>query len=183
MGTMLRIVLLIILTGLGLSAQVKKTEVTRTTTPEADAKGLSPNVPDSESVSTRIERVVVVRLKHHADLLEGLEKQIAEQKIKNAVFLSGVGSAMTTHLHVVSNRSFPSKNTFLDNENASADIISMNGHVINGKIHAHMTLADTDKSFGGHLEKGTRVFTFAIITIGVLPDSVDMSRYDDKNYR
>ena len=112
MEIMLRIVLFLSLVCLGLPAQVKKTEVTRTTTPEADAKGLSPNVPDSESVSTRIDRVVVIRLKHHADLLEGLEKQIAAQKIRNAVFLSGVGSAMTTHLHVVSNRSFPSKMRF-----------------------------------------------------------------------
>ena len=171
------------LPGLGLAAQVKKTEVVRTTTPEGDSKGLSPNVPDSEAISTQFERVVVIRFKHQADLLAGLEKHVAEQKIKNAVFLSGVGSAMSTHLHVVSNRAFPSKNTYLENENASADIISLNGYVINGKIHAHLTFADPDKSFGGHLEKGTRVFTFAIVTLGVLPASVDMSRYDDKNYR
>ena len=46
-----------------------------------------------------------------------------------------------------------------------------------------MTLADADKAFGGHLEKGTEVFTFAIVTIGVLNDRADLSRVDDKNYR
>ena len=59
----------------------------------------------------------------------------------------------------------------------------MNGYVIGGKVHAHMTLATPDKAFGGHLEPGTSVFTFAIVTIGVLNDAADLSRVDDKTYR
>jgi len=59
----------------------------------------------------------------------------------------------------------------------------MNGYVINGKLHPHITFATDKSAFGGHLEPDTRVFTFAVITIGVLPDSADLSRLDDKNYR
>jgi hypothetical protein len=33
------------------------------------------------------------------------------------------------------------------------------------------------------LEPGTTVFTFAIVTLGILGDGVDMSRVDDKAYR
>jgi predicted DNA-binding protein with PD1-like motif len=66
---------------------------------------------------------------------------------------------------------------------APADIISMNGYIIDGRIHAHFTMANADKAFGGHLESGTNVFTFATITVGVLADGVDLSRIDDKNYR
>ena len=55
--------------------------------------------------------------------------------------------------------------------------------VIDGKIHAHVTLANPDKAFGGHLEAGTTVFTFAIVTLGVLDASADLSRMDDKTYR
>ena len=40
-----------------------------------------------------------------------------------------------------------------------------------------------DKAFGGHLEPGTNVFTFAVITLGVLDDTVDLSRVDDWNNR
>jgi len=163
--------------------QLKKTEVTRTTTPAEDAKGLSDTVPDSVSVSAKIDRVVIVRFKHQADILAGLEKQIQEQKIKNAVILNGVGSVMSAHYHVVSNRSFPSKNTYLEDPTESADIINVSGFVLKGKIHAHFTMADPDKAFGGHLEPRTKAFTFAIITLGVLPDDVDMGRFDDKNWR
>jgi hypothetical protein len=46
-----------------------------------------------------------------------------------------------------------------------------------------VTLATADKAFGGHLEPGTEVFTFAIVTIGVLNDKADLSRVDDKTYR
>ena len=59
----------------------------------------------------------------------------------------------------------------------------MNGYIVDGRIHAHMTLANPDKAFGGHLEPGTTVFTFAIVTIGVLDSRVDLSRIDDETYR
>ena len=67
----------------------------------------------------------------------------------------------------MTNRTFPSKNTYVKNPTAAADVISMNGYVIRGKVHAHMTMATPDKAFGGHLESGTTVFTFAIVTLGV----------------
>jgi hypothetical protein len=44
-------------------------------------------------------------------------------------------------------------------------------------------MANPDKAFGGHLEPGTTVFTFAIVTIGVLNDAAELSRIDDKAYR
>ena len=163
--------------------QVKRTEVVKATTPAEDAKGLSSDVPESVALSTKFERVVIVRFKNQADLLAGLEKHVWEQKIQNAVILNGIGSALAAHYHVVSNREFPSKNLFQENPQLSADIVNVSGFVIKGKIHAHITFADPEKAFGGHLEPRTRVFTFAVVTLGVLPDAIDMGRFDDKNWR
>jgi predicted DNA-binding protein with PD1-like motif len=81
----------------------------------------------------------------------------------------------------VSNRTFPSKNIYSKDPTAPADIVSINGYVINGKVHAHMTLSNEEKAFAGHIEPGTNVFTFAIVTLGVF--SGDLSRVDDKTYR
>jgi predicted DNA-binding protein with PD1-like motif len=64
-----------------------------------------------------------------------------------------------------------------------ADIVSMNGYIIDGRIHCHMTMTDENKAFGGHLEPETNVFTFAILTLGVLSDGADLSKIDDKTYR
>lgn len=183
----MRIIALALITALataaGARAQITRHEVVKATTPAEDSKGLSPDVPGSMAVSTQFERVVVIRFKNQADLLSGIERHVREQNIRNAVILSGVGSVLSTHHHVVSNRSFPSKNMFIENPNASADIVSLNGLVLGGKVHAHIVFADPDKAFGGHLEERTRVFTFAIVTLGVLPANLDMSRFDDKTYR
>lgn len=184
---LLAIVVIAAATAHGAFAQVapgaKKTEVVKPTTPADDAKGLSPDVPDSVALSTKFERVVVLRFRHQADLLAGIEKHVREQKIVNAVILSGIGSVISTHYHVVSNRSFPSKNLFIEDPEKSADIVNVSGLVLGGRVHAHLTFADGDKSFGGHLEPRTRVFTFAILTIGVLPDDALLTRFDDKTWR
>ena len=55
--------------------------------------------------------------------------------------------------------------------------------MVDGKVHAHMTLANSEKAFAGHVEPGNSVFTFAIVTLGVLSDGVDLSRVDDKTFR
>jgi uncharacterized protein len=166
-----------------LNAQKTTTEVTKPTTPEDDAKENSASVPDVYAMSGKFERVVVLRFKYKADLLAGIEKMVKEQKIKNAVFLSGIGSVRNYHIHSVSNRTFPSKNIFIKDPTAPADIISINGYVINGRVHVHMTLTTGEQAFGGHIEPETNVFTFAIVTLGVFDDSVELSRVDDKTHR
>jgi predicted DNA-binding protein with PD1-like motif len=166
-----------------LLAQQMRTEVIKATTPHDDAKPNSPTVPDVYAISGHFERILVFRFKYQTDLLAGLEKMVKEHKVRNAVILAGAGSVRNYHIHAVSNRTFPSKNVYVKDPSAPADIVSMNGYVIDGRIHAHMTMADAENAFGGHLEAGTDVFTFAIVTVGVFDEGVDLSRIDDKTYR
>jgi hypothetical protein len=167
----------------GIFGQATITEVVKPTTPEQDAKANSDEVPDVVAMDAKIERVVILRFKYQADLLAGIENAVRERGVKNAVILSGIGSVRNYHVHSVSNRTFPSKNVFVKDTATPADIVSVNGYVIGGRVHAHMTMTDKDKAFGGHIEPGTNVFTFAILTLGVLPDSLDLSRVDDKTFR
>ena len=178
-----RIALALTLTATMAHAQRTQKEIIKATTPELDAKLNSNEVPDVVAVSGKIDRVVVLRFKYMADLLSGIEKAVKDQKIQNAVILSGVGSVRNYQVHSVSNRTFPSKNTFTKDVTTPADIVSMNGYVLNGKVHAHMTMTDANKAFGGHLEPETNVFTFAIVTLGVLSDGMDLGRADDKTWR
>ena len=164
-------------------AQEIRTEIVKPTTVAEDSKPNSDAVPDVYSIAGQFDRVLVVRLKYQTDLLGGLERAAKTSHIHNAVILSGIGSVRGYHIHSVSNRTFPSRDTFVKNPTAPADLVSVNGYIIDGRIHAHVTLANADKAFGGHLEPGTEVFTFAIITIGVLNDKADLSHVDDKTYR
>jgi len=148
-----------------------------------DAEPNNPAVPAVYSLSTNFERIVVVRIKKNEDLLEGLNAGVLKEGISNAVILSGIGSLTSFHIHVVSNTTFPSTNEFLKGENHPCDITSVQGYVVEGRIHAHVALADAEKAFGGHLEPGSKVFTFGIVTLGVLPKNQDLKRFDDKTWR
>ncbi len=177
-------ILLILILGGTLAAQETRHEVVNASrNPADDAKANSDKVPDVYSIPGHFDRILTFRFKYNTDLLAGLEKMVKQEKIRNGVILSGVGSVSGWQVHQVSNRDFPSKNMFEKNPTAPADMIGMNGYVVNGKLHAHVTLANPEKAFGGHLEPGTTVFTFAIVTVGVMSDDTDFTHLDDKTYR
>ena len=165
------------------TAQITQTLVTKPTTPEQDSRPNSDKVPDAYAIESEFERVVILRFKYKVDLLATFEDMVKKGNIRNAVILAGTGSVRNYHVHSVSNRVFPSENIYIKDPTKPADIVSMNGYIIDGRIHAHMTLTDENHAFGGHLEPGTSVFTFAIITLGVFQDGVDLSKIDDKTYR
>jgi len=75
----------------------------------------------------------VLRFKFDTDRLAGLDKIVKAEKIRNAVILSAAGSVRGYHLHQVSNRDFPSKNMYEKDPGAPADLIGMNGYIIDEK--------------------------------------------------
>ncbi|UCE99215.1 MAG: DNA-binding protein [Planctomycetota bacterium] len=134
--------------------------------------------PEAYTISSAFSRIVVVRLKNGTDLLAGLQKAVEKEKIKNAVIISGIGSLTQHHVHVVNNTTFPPGETFMK-ESIPSDLLDVNGYIVDGRVHAHITISDDKKALGGHLEPDSKAFTFAIITIGVLDDKVCLKRIDD----
>jgi predicted DNA-binding protein with PD1-like motif len=182
----MRILLSILYVAIGISAsaaQETRREVSNPTTPMDDSKPNSDAVPEVYALDGQFDRIVVLRFKYMTDMLPAMERIVKEQRIRNAVILSGNGSVRSYHYHTVSNTTMPSKNVFVKNPGAPADITSMNGYVIDGRVHAHITFAEPDRAFGGHLEPGTHVFTFAIVTLGVFKPGIDLRRVDDKTHR
>lgn len=173
----------VFLAALAMGQPTRREIVNPAPNPSDDAKANSANVPDAYAIPAQFQRVLVLRFKYQTDLLAGLENMVKQNKIRNAVFLSAIGSVRNYQVHAVSNRTFPSKDMFTKDSSAPADILGMSGYVIDGRIHAHITLATPEKAFGGHLEPGTNVFTFAAVTVGILGDDVDLKRIDDKTYR
>lgn len=139
------------------------------------------SAPEVYTISGSFERIVVVRVRRGVDLLDGLKKAVEREGIRNAAILSGVGSLTSYHVHAVDNTTLPAKNVFYKAEGPQ-DLLNVNGYVIDGRIHAHIVFSDDEKGLGGHLEPGTTVFTFAIVTLGVMPDGVNLARFDDPNW-
>jgi predicted DNA-binding protein with PD1-like motif len=149
-----------------------------------DGKGqtmTNESAPEIHTISGGFERIVVVRLRRGTDLLEGMKKAVEREGIRNAAILSGVGSLTSYHVHVVGNTAYPVKNVYFKAEGPQ-DLLNVNGYVIDGRIHAHIVFADEKKGLGGHLEPGTTVYTFAVITMGVLQDGASLARFDDPGW-
>jgi predicted DNA-binding protein with PD1-like motif len=140
------------------------------------------SVPDVYNVKSEFKTVIIARFKHKTDMLEGLKSTVETEKIKNAVILSGIGSVSSYHLHSVDNNTFPTENIFMQRD-VPMDILSVNGYIFNGRVHAHVSLSDENSAIGGHLEPGTEVFTFCIITLGILDDELSIERFDDVTLR
>lgn len=166
-----------------LAQQTRREVVHHAANTADDAKPNSTNVPEAITFNTHFERVLVLRFKNNADLLAGISKMVQQERVRNAVILSAFGSVRNYQVHQIGNRDLPPKDVFVKDPTAPADILGMSGLVIGGRVHAHITLANPDRAFGGHLEPDTTVFTFAVVTLGVLDDALDLSRVDDWNYR
>ena len=138
------------------------------------------NMPEVLSLPSQFERIEVIRMQTGTDLLEGLTGFVSEKKIKNAVILTGIGSVTDYHFHVVSDKNLPPAEEF-PKASVAMDLIAMQGYILNGRVHAHIILSDANSVVGGHLEPGTRALTFFILTVGILPDNLEISNLD--NYR
>ena len=172
----------ITLSALLLATPVTAQQIIPTAPHSADKKPNDPAVPDAYAISGQFERIVVIRVKFQTDLLAGIQAMVKKEGIKNGVILSGVGSLRGYHVHQVHNRDFPTINIFTKKPDTPVDLVGMNGYVVNGAVHAHVTLGTGDSAIAGHLEPGTEVFTYAIVTVGVM-NGTDLGRVDDKTYR
>jgi len=135
-------------------------------------------VPDVYSVTSRFERIEIVRMKPGTDLLAGLNEFIREKEVRNAVILAGIGSVTDYHYHVVSDKNLPPAEEF-PKASVAMDLIATQGYVLDGRVHAHITLSDENSVVGGHLEPGTKALTFFILTVGILPDSLEIENFDN----
>ncbi len=125
---------------------------------------------------TSVCRLVLVRMDTGDDILGSLTAGIAQHGIKNGVILGGVGSIRSYHIHVVGTMELPPHDVFLKGD-GPFDILSMNGLILDGRVHAHITFSNTEKAMGGHLEEGCHILTFSVAYLRETPD-VDLAGWD-----
>ena len=121
-------------------------------------------------------RFMALRLDPREDVLLSLRAAVAEQEIRNAAILCGVGSLDRYHFHVVKSTNMPPGNAFVRGD-GPFDILTVTGLVVDGEVHAHITFGNTELATGGHLEEGCRVLTFAVVVMAEAVD-VDLTGWD-----
>lgn len=119
--------------------------------------------------TTNFKRIILLRLNPGEDLLLSLGRMVEKKGIQSAVILGGFGSVSQYHFHVVDNAELPPRDVF-PKEDIPCDILTLTGLIIDGRVHAHITLSTKEKAIGGHLEEGCRALTFTVIYVGETPD-------------
>lgn len=130
------------------------------------------------SQSTSLSRLILVRLDPHEDVLVALREAVETNGIKNAAFISGVGSLEKYRVHVVETTNMPPGNVFFG-EDGPFDILTVTGLVVDGAIHAHITFSNDKQTLGGHLEEGCHVLTFAVIVMAEVTGA-DLTGWDQR---
>lgn len=70
-------------------------------------------MPNALTFNAHLERVLVERFKHNTDLLAEINKMVQQEKVRNALILSGFGSVRNYQVHQVGNRELPPKDIFV----------------------------------------------------------------------
>ena len=124
-------------------------------------------------------RTIVVRFEPDDDLLMELQKAVDDLRIRHGSILSGLGAVKSYGLHVVKTTDIPPGNIFWREEGLPYDILTCTGLIMDGRVHAHLTVANRHRVVGGHLEQGTKVLNIAMVTLMEIDgvDLTDMDRY------
>ena len=120
--------------------------------------------------------MLLIRMDTGDDILESLRAAVAQHGIKNGVILGEIGSILSYHVHIVDTTSLPPHDVFLKGD-GPFDILSLNGLILDGRVHAHITFSDSEKAMGGHLEEGCRILSFSVAYLRETPD-VDLTGWD-----
>jgi predicted DNA-binding protein with PD1-like motif len=106
-----------------------------------------------EFASMTLGSVHILRLDPGDDVLESIKNFLRETGLRQAVVLGGYGTLVAYHLHWVTHNRIPTDNVFVRGE-GGVEILGMNGLVVEGEPHIHMTLATPAGAYGGHMEPG-----------------------------
>jgi predicted DNA-binding protein with PD1-like motif len=110
-----------------------------------------------ESAAMAVRRVHVLRIDPGEDVLGSVRKFLKGSGVRQAVVLGGYGTLATHHLHWVRHNRLPPENHF-EKGTGGIEILSMNGLVVEGEPHIHVTLSTPAGAYGGHLEPGCSAY-------------------------
>ncbi len=127
-----------------------------------------------ESAAFSVKRMHILRVDPGEDVLDAVRAFIDEQAVEQAIIVGGYGTLARHHLHWVLNNRIPSDNIFAHGE-GGIEILSMNGTVVEGEPHIHVTLATTAGAYGGHLEDGCIAYVLCEIFLAEI-DGPRLSR-------
>lgn len=130
-------------------------------------------------VSKTAPKIILIMFDRDDLFLEGIEEVVKKEKIDTAAITGGIGSFQRVHLHTITTTAVQSLDKYW-NFTGAIELASVQGSVIGGDTHAHITVFDWDSktTYIGHLEPGSVVAYRAEVSLTVL-EGVKTERYND----
>ena len=110
-----------------------------------------------EANAMSLSRIHILRVDPGEDVFESIQRFLDLAGVRQAVVLGGYGTLAAYHLHWVTHNRLPSETAF-GRGYGGIEILAMNGLVVDGQPHIHVTLSTPDGAFGGHLEPGCMAY-------------------------
>ncbi len=120
-------------------------------------------------------RVLLVSLQKGELVLESLCEAFQKYGLRNAVLISGIGTLRKAVYHRIANTSDQAENQFITIE-GPMEVSSVQGLLLDGEPHFHITFSDLKQTYAGHLEPGCEVQYLAEFAFAELPEEPALTR-------
>ena len=124
-----------------------------------------------EASSFAVKRIHILRIDPGEDVLTCLKAFLDGGKVRQAIVMAGYGTLAKHHLHWVVHNRLPPDNAFGRGE-GGIEILSMNGLVVDGNAHVHVTLSTKEGAYGGHLEEGCIAYVLCEVMLAEVEGAV-----------
>ena len=115
-------------------------------------------------IGSGFKRVLALNLLRGDKLLESIREQCRAAGIKYGVVTSAIGSLQRAHFHRVTSLAETPVDEYIVIEKPM-ELSSLQGLIVDGQPHIHMTISDLEKTYTGHLEEDTIVLYLVEISI------------------
>lgn len=112
----------------------------------------------------QLGKIIIIHLSHGENILESIQEEIKRLNVRNAVLLSAIGSLRKANLHFITNTDDQAVNQFITVERP-IELSAVQGLIIDGVPHFHLTISEPDGMFAGHMEPGCEVQYLAEIAL------------------
>jgi predicted DNA-binding protein with PD1-like motif len=127
-----------------------------------------------DAATFTVKQMHIVRVDPGEDVLESVQRFLDESGVRQAVVMGGYGTLAKHHLHWVADNRLPSRNIYGKGE-GGIEILGMNGLVVAGEPHIHVSLSTTAGAYGGHLEPGCVAYVICEVFFAEI-EGPDLSR-------
>ena len=107
-------------------------------------------------VGNQIGRYVIIGLEKGDLILESIRSEAERLEIRNAIVTSGIGAACRMRYHRIEDTQNIPTDTFHTVE-GPMEISHFGGLIVEGIPHLHVSFADHERSYCGHLEDGCEI--------------------------